>query len=152
MARYVAMIPPAGGPDKALLLRDGFAWAGFILPAFWLLWHRLWIEALLVFAVTLGLGTAGEALGTPGAGWALSLLVSLAVGLEGRNWRFLALLRRGWREAGTVEAHDADEADARFFAGLAESEPARDAPSAQPPGRAARRAAPAPLGLLGYRG
>ena len=46
MASYVVMEPPEGGPEQAILVRDGFALLAFIMPFLWFLWHRMWLEAL----------------------------------------------------------------------------------------------------------
>ena len=55
MASYVAMLPPRGSPEQrmeqAVFIRDGFSWPGLIVPPLWLLWHRLWLEAILAFLV-----------------------------------------------------------------------------------------------------
>ncbi|HEV7253938.1 MAG TPA: DUF2628 domain-containing protein [Mesorhizobium sp.] len=164
MASFVAMIPPeadarseARGEERAVFVRDGFAWLGFIFPLFWLLWHRLWIEAAVVLALMLSFGALGDAFQTPSAAVLVSFLVQLGVGLEGQNWRLAKLRRGGWREAGAIEAHDLDEAEMRFFAGRAEAEPApalvaAALPPARPFGRPTPGAAPAPLGLIGYKG
>ena len=54
MASWIVMQPPAararGGAD-ATFVRDGFSLLAFLVPPLWLLWHRLWIEAVLAFAV-----------------------------------------------------------------------------------------------------
>lgn len=159
MASFVAMTPPPGDPrgaDRAVFVRDGFAWMAFVIPVFWLLWHRLWIEAAVVFALTLGIGALGEAFGAPTAALLVSLVLQWGVGLEGQNWRLARLRRQGFHEAGAVQAHDLDEAETRFFAGEAEPAPmpapAAPGPSARPLGRPAPETAPAPLGLIGYKG
>ncbi|AZO10305.1 MULTISPECIES: DUF2628 domain-containing protein [unclassified Mesorhizobium] len=106
MAIYVVMDPPAGASrgDATRFVRDGFTWLGFLFSPLWLAWHRLWIEAALTFAVMAVLPLLAEKLGLEWAGSALSLLVSLYVGLEGQALRIAALRRRGWREWGVVEA------------------------------------------------
>jgi hypothetical protein len=116
MAIFVAMEPPDGGGDEAermLLVRDGFAWLAFFFPPLWLLWHLLWAEALLVFALFGALSALGEVEGFGLAAPLLMVLVSIYVGLEGQALRLAALRRRGWREWGVVEADSADDADAR---------------------------------------
>ena len=81
MAIYVVMEPPAANAtdaaERAVLVRDGFAFLAFLLPPLWLLWHRLWIEAALAFAAGVGLTALGETAGLGFAGAALSLLVSI---------------------------------------------------------------------------
>jgi hypothetical protein len=128
MAIYVVMEPPAGGnkADDAAFVRDGFTWLGFLFSPLWLAWHRLWIEAVLTFVVMAMLSTLGEKLGLEGAGSALSLLVSLYVGLEGQGLRIAALSRRGWRQWGVVEADSLEDAEVRqaLETGVAVEEPA----------------------------
>ncbi|MDX8510347.1 DUF2628 domain-containing protein [Mesorhizobium captivum] len=124
MAIYVVMEPPAGSnkAEEATLVRDGFTWLGFLFSPIWLAWHRLWIEALLTFAVMAILSVLGEKLGLEWAGSALSLLVSLYVGLEGQGMRISALRRRGWREWGVVEAGNLGGAEARYVLEVGEQE------------------------------
>jgi hypothetical protein len=129
MAIYVVMEPPAANAaeaaERAVLVRDGFAFLAFLVPPLWLLWHRLWIEAALAFAVSIGLTALGETAGLGFTGAALSLLVSIFVGLEGAALRINALRRRGWREWGVVEANGTAEAEIRYLAGEEPEEPAQ---------------------------
>ncbi len=145
MAIYVVMEPPAANAaeaaERAVLVRDGFALLGFLVPPLWLLWHRLWIEAALAFAASVGLTALGETAGLGFTGAALSLLVSIFVGLEGAALRINALRRRGWREWGVVEASNPGEAEIRYLAG---EEPQETTRSAVPHSAPAR---PAPSGL-----
>lgn len=158
MAIYVVMEPPAAtaaeAAERAVLVRDGFAFLAFLLPPLWLLWHRLWIEAALAFAASMALTALGETAGLGFTGAALSLLVSIYVGLEGPALRINALRRRGWRDSGVVEAKNAAEAEIRYLAGeepQAVAEVLRPAPPARPvPGPAVQHG-PA-LGLLDYPG
>ena len=158
MAIYVAMEPPAAdaaaAAERAVLVRDGFAFLAFLAPPLWLLWHRLWIEALLAFATSVGLTALGETAGLGLTGAALSLLVSIYVGLEGPALRIAALRRRGWRDRGVVEARNAGEAEIRYLAG---EEPEETAGARLMPGMrtaSSSRLMPAgpALGLLGYPG
>jgi hypothetical protein len=157
MAIYVVMEPPAANAveaaERAVLIRDGFAFLAFLVPPLWLLWQRLWIEAALAFAAGVGLTALGETAGLGLLGAALSLLVSIYVGLEGPALRINALRRRGWRDRGVVEAANAREAEIRYLAG--EEEPEEMAVEVPPlaPSGAPRAASTGPvLGLLGYPG
>ena len=137
MASHVVMLPPAGSPqsraEQAVLVRDGFSWPAFLVPPLWLLWHRLWAEAIVALLILGAFTGLGEAMGAGAAGSLAGLLVSLYVGLEGQAMRIAGLMRRGFRQWGVVEAANADEAYMRYAceeaagggaAGPAEPEPA----------------------------
>jgi hypothetical protein len=157
MATYVVMEPPATTDDDAVLravfVRDGFHFLAFIVPLFWLLWHRLWVEAVLVLAASLALAALGEIWDLPFAASALTLLVSILVGLEGAAWRIEALRRRGWRQADIVEGANPAEAEIRYIAG--DDADDRPAPAPQTASAMTMRSNPTQssrpaLGLLGY--
>jgi hypothetical protein len=156
MAVFVVMEPPAAdaveASERAVLVRDGFAFLAFLVPPLWLLWHRLWIEAAIAFAASVALTALGDAAGLGFAGAVLSLLVSIFVGLEGQALRINALRRRGWREWGVVEAGDIAEAEIRYLAGEEPGEALVEAP--RPTAATMVRPIPAgpALGLLGYPG
>jgi hypothetical protein len=158
MAIYVVMEPPGTNAtqaaERAIMVRDGFAFIAFLVPPLWFVWHRLWIEAILALAASIALTTLGEMAGFGLLGGALSLLVSLFVGLEGQMLRVNALRRRGWAESGVVEAGNAAEAEIRYLAG-AEMIEAPAVPVSARPTIAAPQAGAATgpaLGLLGYPG
>lgn len=157
MAVFVVMEPPgASGTEAAtgaVLVRDAFSFLAFLLPPLWLLWHRLWIEAALAFAAGVALTALGEVAGLGFTGAALSLLVSLYVGLEGATLRLNALSRRGWREWGVVEAASLDEAEIRYCAGEEPVLSGDAPPAASPLPLQGRPAASGPaLGLFSYPG
>jgi hypothetical protein len=161
MAIYVVMEPPAAdaaeAAERAVLLRDGFTFLAFLAPPLWLLWHRLWIEAALAFAVGVGSTALGETAGLGFTGAALSLLVSIFVGLEGPALRINALRRRGWHEWGVVEASGLAEAEIRYLAGEAPYEAVQPAvphptgPTLVRPALSGLASGPA-LGLFDYPG
>ena len=162
MASYVVMEPHSGsgrgtGRERAVLVRDGFHLLAFLVPALWLLFNRLWLETLLVVAVSVVLSVAGSYAGLGPAAPALSFIVALYVGLEGPALRLAALRRRGWREWGVVEADNAADAEIRYLAGDATYQD--EAPTAQvpSPGPSPAQSAPRPpagpaLGLFAYPG
>ena len=157
MASFVVMEPPVRGERDAVIVRDGFHVFAFLIPFVWLLVHRLWIEALIAAVVALGLGFAGSYAGFTAAP-ALSLLVSLYVGLEGASLKLAALRRRGWREWGVVEADNRTDAETRYIA-EAYADQAVDEHPAPPPVLASasqpRQTVPVTgpaLGLFSYPG
>ena len=117
MASFV-VLEPSGDRSAADMrfVRDGFAWLGLLLPFFWLLWHRLWIEALLFLAASIGLALLVEFAGLGVVAPFLSLILALYVGIEGATLRVWAATRRGWREWGVVEADTLEDAESRYVA------------------------------------
>lgn len=158
MSTYVVMEPPgsraATPTEGAVFVRDGFHVLAFVIPVFWLLWHWLWIEAALAFAAIAVVAGLSELAGHGGAGAALSALISLGFGFEASSLRIAAMRRRGWTEAGTVEAQDLQEAETRYVFGAdepdGEAAPEPAAPVAARPFGAARPAAGPALGLMAY--
>jgi hypothetical protein len=156
MASYVVMEPPVrDGAEKALLVRDGFHFLALIFPVFWLLFHRLWIEALGVFVIAIAVGAAGSYLGYDVLAAAGSLALGLLVALEGPAMKVGALSRRGWREWGIVEAESFEDAETRYMAEavMHEEQFSAAAPQTIQPYRAAATTPTGPaLGMLGYPG
>jgi hypothetical protein len=155
MASYVVMQPPAGTTkaevERTRYIRDGFHVLAFLFPFLWLLWHRLWFEALLAIGVAVALALVGETTGFGVAISLLSLLVAVFVGLEGAAFRVAALRRRGWIEAGVVDAANLDEAETRHIAGGLEPAARGASDYAPVPGLNPARAQVGPaLGLLAY--
>ncbi|MDN5929061.1 MAG: DUF2628 domain-containing protein [Hyphomicrobiales bacterium] len=157
MASYVIFEPPgATRRQDAVFVRDGFHWLAFLVPFFWFLWHRLWLEAGLIFAAMVGLIALEGVEGMPGIVAPVSLLLSLGLGFEAPALWMAALRRRGWREWGVVEADGRDAAAIRYLAD-ADLEPAPPQPfsaSAASSSETSRRptgAVPA-LGLFNYPG
>lgn len=156
MASYVVMEPPAGdakGRD-AVLVRDGFHFLAFVFPFLWLFFHRAWLEGLAVLAAVILIGTASSYLFDNNAGAVLSILVSIYVGLEGSAMRLAAMRRRGWRDRGVVEAHDAADAELRYLAAIADDDdvPPPLKPWGETQARPASGADSTALGMLGYSG
>lgn len=161
MASYVVMEPAdaASGPgassaSRAVLVRDGFHFLAFLVPVLWLLFHRLWIEALLVIAATLALSGLGSVAGLGAASPALTLLLSLYIGLEGSALKLAAMRRRGWRDGGIFEAENARDAEIRYVLALRHEEAAsveKQAPMPASQTVPAQSQGPA-LGLFSYPG
>ncbi|MEP9397658.1 DUF2628 domain-containing protein [Mesorhizobium sp. KR2-14] len=158
MAAFVVLEPPtrsaSAASERAVLVRDGFSLLAFLVAPLWLLWHRLWVETLLYFAVALALAALGKFTGHEVAGSLLSLLVSIYFGLEGAALRIAALRRRGWREWGVVEANSAQDAEMRYLGEVGNGNGEAAAPLADTPPRAPARPGPTgpALGLLNYPG
>jgi hypothetical protein len=159
MASFVIMQPPGGDPEKIKFVKDGFSFLAFIVPPLWLIWHRLFAEAAVVFALMFAIGAGAEAAGLGFAGTLVSLLVSIYVGLEGAAMRVAGMIRRGWREAGVIDADTLDDAEARYIAASVDGDDGYDydrpslpkEPLTRRPAGAPPQSGPA-LGLLSYPG
>lgn len=118
MASYVVMEPPGNvsseAPETAVFVRDGFSFLAFVIPFFWFLWHRMWVEAVAIFITILAFAALRSFEPVASAAWAVSLLLSLLIGLEASTLRLWSLRRRGWRMWGVVEANGWKDAEARY--------------------------------------
>lgn len=112
MSSYLVFArPDAPVPDEgSVMVADRFAPWAFAFPLLWLLFNRLWIEALIAGLVMIAssLMIAEPAFFWPGL--ALGFAVNVITAMEGRNWRAAALVRRGWQMVDLVEADDTDTA------------------------------------------
>ena len=148
MASWIVMQSPDRSRDADLaFVRDGFSFFGFLVPPLWLLWHRLWIEALLAFAVLILAAGVERLIGFSAA---VPLLVSMFIGLEGNGLRVGALRRRGWRDWGVVDADSLDDAETRYASQTADEELTPDRPPVRPSANITGASPPAagPVGLL----
>ena len=102
---------PASG-DPVALVPEGFSWAAFFLSVIWLLWHRLWLVALLFAVLSFALGALlPVALAGP-----VQLALAVLLGAHAHDLRRGALARKGLQEVGVVAARDQDAALARLLA------------------------------------
>jgi hypothetical protein len=97
--------------DPPVLVREGFSWGALIFGVFWLLAHRAWIPAALVFAANLLIGslTAGP------VAWILMAALALWLGLSGNDLRRWSLQRRGFQVFQVLAARNQTEALARLL-------------------------------------
>lgn len=124
-----ALAGEAHGLERAHLVPDGFSWAAFAYGPLWFFLHRLWLAGLGVLVLLAGTAVAGHLLGlTPVAGFVVTLLVSLLIGLEASSLRRWTYARRGRPVRDVVMATSVEEAEfkaaARWLAGTATVRPA----------------------------
>ena len=122
MTAFAVYEPPREAPglleraDNLAFVKDGFSWPALFVPLLWLIYHRMWIELVVLLAVSLGLQWA---FGTDPQGQTLAAWASLAVGVlfafEANDLRSSALERRGYRLAGVASGRDRTEAERAFF-------------------------------------
>lgn len=94
---------PGAAPE---LVPEGFSWGAAVFGWLWLLLHRAWLPALLLFAATLALGTLVPAQLDP-----LLLLAAFVLqGCFGQDLRRWSLDRRGYALDQVVAARGTDAA------------------------------------------
>jgi hypothetical protein len=144
MRTYTVHLPRGAKPtdpaayERAILVRDGFNWAAFFFSVLWMLWHRLWLAAVLTLIALVAFSAALDALEiAPDMAALASLLVAILIGLEASSLRRWTYARRGMPVADVVAAPDYDGADAlacaRFMARAAAARTPQGPPPSPPP-------------------
>ena len=106
----------AARADRIAFVKEGFSWPALFFPALWLIFHRMWIELivlLIAFAALQWLYVSsvdGRAV-LEWAGFALVLLFAF----EANDLRGFALVRRGYQPVGVAMGEDRETAELSFF-------------------------------------
>ena len=131
--------------DGLAFVREGFSWVALLVPLLWLIYHRMWIEFVVLLLVYIGLQLAfgGDAQGAELIAWA-SFAISVLFAFEANDLRTASLERRGYRFAGVASGRDRVDAERSFFvkwlpeqerAGSVAPPPRRDPGARTPPPR-----------------
>jgi hypothetical protein len=103
---------PVRFSERTEFIRDHFSILALAFPFFWLLWHRLWFAAIIFICALTALALiAGE---HSFALVPLNILAGLFVALEGTAWHIGALIRKGYRQVGVIDAASREEAELKF--------------------------------------
>ncbi len=98
------------------LVKEGFSWPAFVFGVAWALYHKLWLVAAALVAVSAVIGVAFEQFQLGETAAALTFFaLAVLVGLMGNDWRRASLRRRGYLEDGVVTASDAETALRRYL-------------------------------------
>jgi hypothetical protein len=102
--------------DRLDFVKDGISWPALIVPAFWLLYHRMWIE-LLVYVVAYGVLGWAMSYAQNGADFLAWIGIALSVlfALEANDLRRYALERKGYRQLGVAIGGSREAAELAFF-------------------------------------
>jgi hypothetical protein len=113
---YSVHAPPdaPSDPERLILVKDGFSWPAFFLPALWILWHRLWLTLVGYVIFVLVVAWAGRLAGDDAA-VTLAIVGAILFGLEANNFRRWSLEARGFMEVGGTFGRDLEEAEIRFL-------------------------------------
>jgi Protein of unknown function (DUF2628) len=129
MANYTVHLPPDARTteevaSKALFIKDGFAYGGFIFTGLWLLSKRLWLFALGYVLLLALIVMAFRWFGVPFGAFALvQALLGLLIGYEGNEWQRRKLAHKGWQQSAVVSGVSLEECERRFFAGWLSAKP-----------------------------
>jgi len=132
--------------ERAVFVRDGFAFAAFLFGPLWLLAHGMIVILIAYLVVMGGLNAAVSALSDARASAAGSLLLALWFGFEASALRRWSLARRGWHMTAVVEARHRLSAERRYFEARLAAEPPAAEPPGAPPAAAGPQTAAAPWG------
>lgn len=153
MATFLFLIPPGAKSqdEKARIIRDRFAWIAFFLPFIWLLWHRAWLAAALVFAIE-ALGAAiidHPVFGLAGLG--ICAATNLLVALEGPTMIVAGLKRAGWTVDAVISAPDRATAEEIYYMDITAGEPGTRGSVPLPASETSGRRHAPMLGLVGFK-
>lgn len=137
MAAWTVMTPKAASVGDAVFVRDGFNWNAAVFGPFWALINRMWIVAIVLGVISIFSGLLPAWLAITA-----NLGMMLVAGIFAGDLKLWSLARRGFREAGVLNAANCEEAEVRFFAGQLDALPA-------PAKRLAATNGSDPLGLFG---
>jgi Protein of unknown function (DUF2628) len=154
MAIYTVHLPPDattsdGVAEKAVFVKEGFSFPGFIFTALWLLSKQLWLFALGYVAI---MGLIILAFTT--FGWPMLViglvqgLLAFLIGIEGHEWHRRKLARRGFTHAGTISGPSLEECERRFFKDWIAAQSVAASPAISRPGTMPV-SAPASSAILG---
>lgn len=120
MTIFTVLEPPDAKPERVAFVAEGFAWGALAFTFLWALWHRMWVVAAVLFAVSsmLTVATNLDLLG-PGLAALLQSGIALVFAFEARALRVLSLERAGYRCSDLLQASDRDAAEIAYFAGRA---------------------------------
>jgi hypothetical protein len=104
---YTSHLKPGAPP---VVLREGFSLAAAIFGFLWLLWHRAWIAAALLFATFVIVAKLGDLTHSP----ALPLGLMALQGMFGRDLVRWNLARIGYQPGPVVLAANDDAALTRL--------------------------------------
>ncbi len=150
MAIFSVHLPGAVAPeataDRAVFVRDGFAFWAVLFGPLWFLRHREWLGLVGWLVVAALITVTGRWLGPVTTG-GFELILAVATGVVANDVRRLTLTVRGFRESGVVEGESREAAERRFFdAWLVRPQPVL--PPAPPALYPTRSVPPGVLGLF----
>nr|WP_316651080.1 DUF2628 domain-containing protein [uncultured Gellertiella sp.] len=130
MASYLVLTPQGtrGPTDAARFVRDGFSIFALVFPLLWMLAHRLWLPAALLFAIEAVIGYYAAQTGHDTGAALVLFALSLLIALESGQIRYRFLSGKGWQTGAIIPAGSLAEAEEIYFSGLSGTAPSSDPP------------------------
>ena len=102
--------------DRLAFVKEGFSWPAFLVPLLWPLYHRMWIEFVMLLLIYIGmqLVVGAETQGQALSAW-IGLAISVLFAFEANDLREASLERRGYKFAGTASGRNRTDAERSFF-------------------------------------
>lgn len=124
MQVFTVLESPDGKPERVVFVPEGFSWSALFLGFAWALWHRMWLVAAMLFALTTAITVAAnlELLG-PGFATLLQAGIALLFAFEARALQVASLVRAGYRRGGLIQASAVEVAELAYFSGRASFAP-----------------------------
>jgi hypothetical protein len=116
MAFYSVHRREGAPPEEAIFVREGFSLGAFVLTVLWALWHRMWLTAAILLAISGAIALAGNLFHISDGIIALAgFVVNLIFGFEARDLQNRSLIARGYDSAGHSHGRNLAEAEIRYF-------------------------------------
>ena len=116
MAFYSVHNREGASAEQAIFVREGFSTGAFLFTVAWALWHRMWLAAGILLAVSGAIALAGNLLGIgDGVIVPAGLAVNLLFGFEARDLQVRSLIGRGHGQIGFSHGNNLEEAELRYF-------------------------------------
>lgn len=117
MAQFTVLEPPDGKPERVAVVRDGFSLWALLFTVLWALWNRMWVVAMLLFALSAVLMAAVNLQWLPpGLAALIHFGIALIFGFEARNLQVRSLERAGFGRAEFIVASGREAAELGYFA------------------------------------
>lgn len=108
--------PTKDESEATLLVRQGFSIWAFLFHAGWLLYHRLWLEAVLFFAIYVGTVLVGDRYDLSAfAVGAMQIALQFWLAVNANDMRAAALDRRGFELVDVTTGTSELDAERRYY-------------------------------------
>lgn len=116
MAIYSVHNRDGASDEQAVFVAEGFSTGALVFTVLWAAWHRMWLAASVLLAVTGATSLAGNFFGISESMTALvSFAMSLIFGFEARELYARSLVARGMAQVGLSHGRNLEEAELRYF-------------------------------------